>query len=116
MTKPIEQIKAILKEHDLAGSIAIIDKDGKADYLYHVTPTWSVIDYHITDEDVTVRVKAFEKDYDSKEEQKEAIGRSANILFGAEEMAKTTIRQSNIILDIFRKKFDLIFTCEKVYR
>ena len=44
MKDALEQIKALIDEHDLMGTIILVDKDGNHEAEYTLSPSWSTID------------------------------------------------------------------------
>ena len=62
LKKAAEQIKAILKEHDIAG-IVVLHTPGHSEYLYEINPTYSVA--KIEGEELRIRSTHI-KDMDEK--------------------------------------------------
>lgn len=82
MTLPnqaIEEIKAVLARHDLAGMIVVQDA-GESAFLLKIDPSWSCAKWEQTPEGVGIRIKAKRSDYPSKEEQDKAVGATAGMI------------------------------------
>jgi hypothetical protein len=98
------EIIGVLKKHDMAGAIAIVDKD-RGMFKYHF-PTWSAIklghDY--------VRIRAKSEDYPSPEAKKKAIEGTVHIITQLRDMAGYTFVSMDKIFKELDKKLGIEMT------
>ena len=80
----VAEIMDVLKRYDMAGAIAVVDKE-RCMFKYHF-PTWSVISLGADH----VRFKAKREDFPSREAQKEAVELSAHIVMQMRDTAANT--------------------------
>lgn len=80
----VAEIMGVLKKYDMAGAIAVVDKE-RCMFKYHF-PTWSVISLGADH----IRFKAKREDFASLEDQKEAVTLSAHVVMQMRDTAANT--------------------------
>lgn len=75
------KIVAILKEHDLMGSVMIAGKE-RSGFFNEISPTWSCASVNEGPAGLEVRVRAKREDFASVEEQKACLAATVNGLMG----------------------------------
>lgn len=88
-TQALDEIKAVLRKHDLAGLIIITgpaavpsDLPDITSFLCEVSPTWSCARIDETPQGTAIRIRSLRADYPSLEAQKECMQRTASMIFG----------------------------------
>ena len=79
----ITKIRAILREYDLVGFLAIISPD-RAHWCHHVDASWSAL--YIGD-DGKAQVRAKRADFKTSEEHKRVVELTAHIIYSGRDLA-----------------------------
>ena len=95
-----EEIKEILRKHDVAGAFAI-QTYGHGEFVLHLTTSQSCA-YQYNDNEIRFYSKS--SDYNSKEEQLQKQATTANML----RILTKTVAQNFVTLDNMSAKFDEI--------
>lgn len=77
----MEQIKAVLKKHDIGG-IVVLGSQTHTQFSREYTPTWTCISLEEHDGKTVLRVKALRKDFSSLEAHKKCLEDSMGLLAG----------------------------------
>lgn len=90
VTAALEEIKAVLKKHDVAGFI-VVQSPTNAQYFYGIEPTWSCAKFHPAPGGDVIRIRAKESEYGSKEARDTAIADTAAMIVGFMQLAEQAV-------------------------
>lgn len=77
-----EEIKAILKKHDIAG-VVVLGSKTHTEFLLEVEPSWSAaFEERNKEGQRCIRLRALRKDYPTAEAHREAVRLTSSLLFG----------------------------------
>lgn len=93
----MEQIKAILSNHDI-GAVVILQSETHGEWLNHISPSWSAAKLFANDQGEGIHVKALAKDYPSAEAHKRALELTTGMLFGFRDGAERIARNMEAVL------------------
>ena len=103
LKKAIEDIRKILKEYDIAGTIALVSKT-HAEYLYHF-PAWSEIQWNEAGD--SLRVKSEKKNFPTKGLQEQRLSESVHIVMQNRDIAAQTLDMFDTVYEALRKHFTI---------
>jgi hypothetical protein len=102
----MEKIKAVLKEHDIAGMVILLSKT-HGEWLQEITPTWSVATMIDDARGKGIRFKALAKDFPSKEAHQEAARLTVGMLCGFRDGADRISRDMEVMLTMLAEHFEI---------
>lgn len=74
-----EEIKAILRKHDIAG-VFMLQSKSHAEWVHQISPSWSAAKLEDKDGRTILRVRCKREDFPSKEAQKECLELTTGML------------------------------------
>lgn len=74
-----EEIKAVLRKHDIAGVLMLQSKT-HGEWVCEISPSWSAAKLERSDGDVLLRVRCKREDFPSKEAQQECLAHTVGML------------------------------------
>lgn len=98
----MEEIKAVLKKHDLAGMVAISTANAM-EYLYEISPSWSCA----TPEDGGIRFRAKREDFPAVAAHAKIVSDTAGMFFGFHDLANQFSRHTAGMMHLLGRHFDI---------
>jgi hypothetical protein len=99
----IEEVKAVLQKHDLAG-VVFVASPTNVEYLYHLDPSWTCLRI-LPDGGIGARAKR--EDFPNLEAQKECVRVSVSIVAGFADMGRLMNERFMQLLLALGKKFKI---------
>lgn len=99
------KIVAILKEHDLMGTVMIAGKE-RCGFFQEVSPSWSCALAEETPEGVGIRVRCQKEDYASAAEQQTSLALTVNGIMGMLHVHQYIGETLTGIVQMIGRKFD----------
>lgn len=99
------KIVAILKEHDLMGTVMIAGKE-RSGFFQEVSPSWSCALAEETPEGVGIRVRCQKEDYASAAEQQTSLALTVNGIMGMLHVHQYIGEALTGIVQMIGRKFD----------
>lgn len=100
----VEEIKAILRKHDLAGMVFVQSPD-EAAYLREITPTWSCTFFKDTPQGLCLRIRSKLADYPSKEAQKASVEATTGMLMAFLNEAERNVEDLGSVVAMIARHF-----------
>lgn len=102
----MEEIKAILKKHDLAAQVTL-QSAGHVEYLYELSPSWSCVRLEgpLPDGAFGIRFRAKRVDFVSKEAQRKVVNASTGMLLSFRNQAAKVVDQMDGITAMLAKHY-----------
>lgn len=110
LTNAMEEIKAILKAHDIAG-VVLLSSEENMEYLYALTPSWSCakMESHPEGGEV-IRIRSKLADYPSKEAQQEQLEWTVGMFMGFWNLLQKAGESMLMITQLLGEHFDIQHT------
>lgn len=99
----MEKIKEILRLHDIAG-IVVLQSETHAEWLNHLSPSWSAARMFKDERGEGIHVKALAKDYPSPEAHQHALEVTSGMLCGFREGALKISSNMETVLAMLTEK------------
>jgi hypothetical protein len=103
----IEEIKDVLKKHDIA-AVVFLGSQSHTQYLLHINPTWSCAS--LEGGGNVLRFRAKRKDFPSAEAHEQCIADSVGMIFGFKHAMSEQINVLQTIEQVLREHFDVTHT------
>lgn len=101
----IEQIKAILREHDLWASFTVIDGNEHAHWVYHFEPSWSCLSFNpVTGE---AKLKAKRADFVTIEQFQRVINLTTGAIIATRDFGVKAAVDAGQLYRVLASKFDI---------
>lgn len=97
-----EEIKAILKKHDIAG-ICLIQSETHGEWINHITPSWSAAKLINDEKGSGIHVRCKRADYPSEEAHRKALADTCGMLCGFRDGAERTRKDMECVLEQLSK-------------
>lgn len=104
----IEEIKAVLSKHDLAGMV-MVQAPKESAFLNVIDPSWSVAKYEETREGTAIRIRAKAEHFPSRAAQKEAVEWTCGMVIGFMLQAERTREQFEQIAGVLGQHFGITY-------
>lgn len=99
-----EEIKAILKKHDIAGMMMLQSPDG-AEFVRVIDPTWSCAKIQATPMGPAIRIKAHHSEFQNKEEQKKCVERTIGMVFAFHHQSDQDMKSMAQLIEVLSRKY-----------
>lgn len=103
LKEALEDIRKILREYDIAGTIALVSKT-HAEYLYHF-PVWSEIQWNETGD--SLRVKSAKENFPTKKLQEQRLTESIHIVMRNRDIAAQSFEMFETVYKVLKKHFTI---------
>lgn len=101
-----EEIKAILKKHDIAGVMMLQSPDG-AEFVRVIDPTWSCAKIQDTPMGPAIRIKAHHSEFPNKEAQQKCVEQTIGMVFAFRHQAEQDEKSMAQLIEVLSRKFDI---------
>lgn len=101
-----EEIKAILKKHDIAGMM-MLQSPGGAEFVRVIDPKWSCVKIQDTPMGPAIRIKAHHSEFPSKEAQKVCVEWTIGMVFAFHHQAEQDMKSMAQLIEILSRQFDI---------
>jgi phosphopantetheinyl transferase (holo-ACP synthase) len=99
LIEAMEEIKAVLKKHDVAG-VVILGSQSHAEYLFEVSPSWSCA---TLDENGLLHVRAIASEFGSKEARNKAVDDTVGMFVTLNDATRFVTSQLDKLLVLLSK-------------
>lgn len=108
LKEAMEEVKAILKKHDIAAFVVLHDPRGYTEFLNHITPSYSCVKHH----PMGFRIRArLEEDFNGDKAKMEYhLNATSNMLNSISTVASTNILNIMDVSKILDEKIGAIHT------
>jgi hypothetical protein len=103
LKEAMAEIRAILNKHDIGGAVALVSPT-HSEFLYHLTPSWSVCYFEAPSQ---LRLRAKRADFKTKAEQKRCVESSAHMVYQLRDLGAQTYEQMVCIADKLERHFTI---------
>ena len=79
LKEAMKEIVAVLEKYDIAG-IAVIQSPSHAEWLNHISPSWSCAKMFEDERGTGIHVKALRKDYHTEEAHRETVAATSGMI------------------------------------